>query len=669
MKSRFSNTTVLSYGDGDKIIPVKRSLPVTFGAALALSVLALVLTESTPLKTGSPFLLFIAATMISTRFGGWGPGLFVALFATMASIYFFLPPIGALDGASLDDALRLATFDLIALFVIVLVSRDLTVRRKSEENVLRLAVVVNASEEAIFTKTLDGTIQTWNPAAERLLGYSADEVVGKSLQFAYPPDRLAEFSNTLARLKHGESIDRFDTIRVTKDGRWIAVSISETLMRDAQGDVIGVSNIMRDITPRKHAEETARFLAEMNVVLASSLDYKTTLASIARLAVPHIADWCAVYITLEDGTIQQLALAHVDPTKLELAHKLQRHYLDDPSAPYNVPNVIQTGKPELAPPFTNKQSASARDAAVLNISPDPGLKSLMVVPLITPGRTFGAITFVSAESGRYYGQADLALAQDLARRAALAVDNARLYHTAQSLNQELDQRVAQRTLELSEANQQLRLLAAHLQSAVEEERIRIARSIHDDLGTLMTAIKMDLSFLRREIGGKDTPKSSDELREEISATTKLVDEAIESVHQIARELRPAVLDHLGLRAALEWQIQDFQTRSEIECEFNSDLDELELDSARSTAVFRIMQEILTNIVRHAHATFVEASLRKEANDLILEVRDNGQGISKTPDTSRFGILGMRERAHVFGGEVKIYGAPDAGTVVTVRIPV
>jgi len=158
------------------------------------------------------------------------------------------------------------------------------------------------------------------------------------------------------------------------------------------------------------------------------------------------------------------------------------------------------------------------------------------------------------------------------------------------------------------------------------------------------------------------------LREEISATTKLVDEAIESVHQIARELRPGVLDHLGLRAALEWQLQDFQTRSKIECQFDSDLGEIEIEPQRSTAVFRIMQEVLTNVARHAQATRVEASLRNEENDLILEVRDNGKGISETPDTNRFGILGMRERAYVFGGDVLIQGAPGQGTVVTVRIP-
>jgi len=641
------------------MIPGKRSLLLTFGTALVLTVLALVLTRATSLGTSSPFLLFIVAIMLSTRFGGWGPGLFATLVATAASIYFFVPPVGALG---------IASFDLIVLLIIVLFSRDLTARSTSAQDVSRMVAIVNSSEEAIITKTLDGTIQIWNPGAERLFGYSADEVVGKSIQIVYPPDRHNEFENTLARLKRGESLGHFDTVRVAKDGRRIDVSISETLLRDAQDNVIGVSKIVRDITQRKHAEETARFLAEVNDVLASSLDYETTLASIARLAVPHIADWCAIYITLEDGTIQQLALTHVDPTKVERAHELQHRYLDDPNAPYSVPNVIQTGKPELAPPFTDEQSTSARDGEALKISPDPGLKSLMVVPLIAPGRIFGAITFVSAESGRSYGQADLALAQDLARRAALAVDNARLYHAAQSLNQELDQRVAQRTRELQDANQQLRLLAAHIQSAVEEERIRIARSIHDEIGTLMTAIKMDLAFLGRAISGNGSPKSPDALCEEISATTKLVDEAIETVHQVARDLRPGVLDHLGLRAALEWQMQEFQERAKIECQFNSDLDELELDPQRSTAVFRIMQEALTNVARHAHATRVEASLRKEDDHLILEMRDNGKGITQAPDTNRFGILGMRERAHVFGGEVMIHGSPGQGTTVTVRIP-
>jgi signal transduction histidine kinase len=187
----------------------------------------------------------------------------------------------------------------------------------------------------------------------------------------------------------------------------------------------------------------------------------------------------------------------------------------------------------------------------------------------------------------------------------------------------------------------------------------------------MTAIKMDLAFLARGIGGNGAQKSPEDLREQIGATTKLVDEAIQALHELVSELRPAVLDHLELRAALEWQLQEFQERAKIECRFTSDLDGLEPEPQRATAVFRILQEVLTNVARHAQATRVEASLRKQANDLILEVRDNGKGISETQVSSvdRFGLLGMRERAHVFGGSVVIRGSPGEGTVVTVRIPV
>ena len=598
------------------------------------------------------------------------------LLSVVAIGLFFLPP--------LDGGVRLAAFGLSALLVIVLVLRDRTERRKSAEDVARLAAIVNSAEDAIITKTLDGTIQTWNRGAERLFGYSADEVVGQSVQIIYPPERRDEFEQILARVQRGEAAGPVDTIRVAKDGRRIDVSISENLIRDAQGRTIGVSKIVRDATERKRAEQAAYFLAEVSEVLASSLDYETTLASIARLAVPRIADWCAVHVKMEDGTIQQLVLTHVDPAQVEFARELQRRYLEDPKVPYSVSNVIRTGKPELAPPFADESSAPAHDAKALTIPLDSQLKALMVVPLIAPAEIFGAIMFVSAGSGRHYGPADLALAQDLAHRAALAVDNARLYHKAQSLNEELDQRVAERTLELANSNQklateiaehqraneQLRLLAAHLQSAREEERIAIAREIHDEIGTLMTAIKMDLAFLNKQMNGSSAPKSPETLRAEINKTTKLVDDAIRTVHEIVLELRPAVLDHLGLRAALEWQLQEFQARTEIECRFQCDLDVFHLDAERSTAVFRILQETLTNVARHAHATRVEASLREQDHHLILEVRDNGQGISaeQIANTNRFGLLGMQERAHIFGGDVVIHGAPGRGTTVTVRIP-
>lgn len=257
--------------------------------------------------------------------------LLLILLSVVAIILFFLP--------LLDSGVRLAVMVLSVLPVIALVLRDRAERRKWDLDILRLNAIINSSDDAIIGKTLDGAILTWNRGAERLFGYSADEVVGKSVQIIYPPDRLDEFGQILERIQRGESTGPFDTIRVAKDGRRMDVSISESLIRDTQGRAIGVSKIVRDATERKRAEEAARFLAEVNDVLASSLDYETTLASVARLAVPQLADWCAVHVTAEDGTIQQLALSHVDPAKVELARELQRRYLEDPNVPYSVSNV------------------------------------------------------------------------------------------------------------------------------------------------------------------------------------------------------------------------------------------------------------------------------------------------------------------------------------------
>ncbi len=217
----------------------------------------------------------------------------------------------------------------------------------------------------------------------------------------------------------------------------------------------------------------------------------------------------------------------------------------------------------------------------------------------------------------------------------------------------------------------MRLLSGHLQSAREEERIRIARELHDQIGQTLTATKMDLSLLQRDLTGKDRLPSPQQVCDDLESTKKLVDEAIDTMHAIVRELRPEVLDHLGLRDALEWQLQEFQSRTRIETEFTAGQEEIQLDTERAIAVFRIFQETLTNIARHAEAKQVRVLLSEQDRYLLLEVRDDGKGMdgSAMANPTAFGILGMRERAHVFGGDVVIVGEPGKGTVVSVRIPV
>ena len=185
---------------------------------------------------------------------------------------------------------------------------------------------------------------------------------------------------------------------------------------------------------QRRLAEDQRFVAQASEFLASSLDYETTLRNLATLAVPQFADWCAIDIVAENGSIERLTVAHADPEKVRWAHELAQRYPPDPEAHHGVPNVIRTRQPELfteIPPDLLRE-ATADTPELLDILEELGLKSSMCVPLVTRDRVLGAITFVSAESGRRYDEADLATAQDLARRAAVSVDNARLYRAAES---------------------------------------------------------------------------------------------------------------------------------------------------------------------------------------------------------------------------------------------
>ena len=219
--------------------------------------------------------------------------------------------------------------------------------------------------------------------------------------------------------------------------------------------------------------------------------------------------------------------------------------------------------------------------------------------------------------------------------------------------------------ELKTSRQQLRDLSIHLQTILEKERTRISREIHDELGQQLTILKMELACLGRRLAGKENS-----LSERIESMNNLVEMTIKSVRKISTEIRPWVLDDLGLTAAIEWQVEEFKSRTGLQCRFSARPEEITLDPERSTAVFRIFQETLTNIVRHAGADAIVIRLEKRDDHLILEVRDNGRGITEDQiaHSRSLGLLGIRERALLWGGSVQIQGAPGKGTKVSVRIP-
>jgi signal transduction histidine kinase len=211
----------------------------------------------------------------------------------------------------------------------------------------------------------------------------------------------------------------------------------------------------------------------------------------------------------------------------------------------------------------------------------------------------------------------------------------------------------------------LQHLTTHLQAAREEERTHIAREVHDELGQLLTALRMDLEWLQSE---QSVPPAQAANR--LRAMIELTDQALHMVHRITSELRPGLLDDLGLAAAVEWQCDEFSNRSGIATRLLVRPEGLMTDRDRSTALFRIVQETLTNIARHAHADRVNISLIRENQSLLLCVRDNGVGAtaSQLGGRSAFGILGMRERVHALGGTIAIRGVAGRGTIVSLRIP-
>ena len=225
-------------------------------------------------------------------------------------------------------------------------------------------------------------------------------------------------------------------------------------------------------------------------------------------------------------------------------------------------------------------------------------------------------------------------------------------------------------LQLCQSRDQLRALTTRLHSAREEEGTRIAREVHDELGQAMTSLKLDLSWMARRLSIPETADSRGQLLERIQGTMRELEVTIQTVRAIATALRPSVLDELGLASALDWQTRDFEKRTGIRCKWSMPQVPIPIGPDQATAIFRIYQEILTNVARHAQASHTRIHLRISADWLVLEVCDNGRGISESSLANRnsLGLLGMRERAAQWGGDISILGAEGMGTTVRVRLP-
>jgi PAS domain S-box-containing protein len=301
-----------------------------------------------------------------------------------------------------------------------------------------LAIFLDHIGDGVTVQDPSGRLVYANAPAARALGFAnaaellaapVAEIVGRFALFDEDGQPFPVESLPGRRALQGES-ESAVTLSVrnqeTGEERWSIVRSSP--LTDTAGNVLYAVNVWQDATGQKRAEAAQRFLAEAGEALASSLDVEATLANIARLAVPRLADWCVVHLVREDGSISQLAVAHADPERVAWARWLQEQYPADLDSNQGVVRVVRTGLPEIFPEITDEMLvAAARDPEHLAILRLVGFTSAMVIPMIARERSVGVITFVTAESRYHYDERDLELKQELAHRAALAVDNARLY--------------------------------------------------------------------------------------------------------------------------------------------------------------------------------------------------------------------------------------------------
>ncbi len=369
------------------------------------------------------------------------------------------------------------------------VARDVTERKRVERERAHLAAQVEDQRKHLqaMVSSVPGVVwEAWGEPdvadqhidfvsdyVETLLGYSVEEWLSTPnfwLTIVHEDDRERagrEAAEIFASRQRGTSQFRW----VARDGRVVWVEARSMVICDDSGHPVGMRGVTLDISERKQKEVNERFLAEASTALASSLDYETTLATLARLAVPQFADWCSVDVANEDGTISRLAVAHIDPEKVAWAHEIQERYPPDPAAPHGVHHVLRTGRPEFYPDIPDQLLVeSARDEEHLEIMRQLGFRSVMLVPLKARDRILGVLTFVNTESSRHYTLEDMALAEGLANRAALTVDNARLYRTEQHTRQAAE-RTSDRLLRLQAVSTALSqaLTPAQVATAVVEQ--------------------------------------------------------------------------------------------------------------------------------------------------------------------------------------------------------
>ena len=490
---------------------------------------------------------------------------------------------------------------------------DVTERQRAEvtlhEKEQRHQTILRTAMDGFWRVDMNGHLLEVNETYCRMSGYTEPELLAMSISDLEAAETATETATHIKEIRT-QSEDRFVSRHRRKDGSSFPVEISVQYKQEQGGFQVA---FLRDITERKRTEEALR---------RSEVFAKCVLNALAA----HIA------VVDEQGTIVAVNDAW---------RRFARENGGDPAA-YVGTNYLAICQESLqrGPDAPTEATLRGLQAVIRGEREEFSLE----YPCHSPEEERWFIVRGTRFPGAGPNYVVLAHANITERKRA------------------------ERSLFTS--SEQLHALAGRLESVREEERTRVAREIHDVLAQELTRLKMDVVWLRRRLAPAASPEKQAALQERLALMTQLTDTAIESVQKIATELRPVVLDSLGLCAAVEWQVREFRARTGITCAATVPEQNVPLDRERSTAMFRILQESLTNVLRHAQATRVTVRLWLEAGQLVLRIQDDGCGIASATlsDPKSIGLVGMRERALLLGGEFEIRTEPELGASVEVRFP-
>jgi PAS domain S-box-containing protein len=545
---------------------------------------------------------------------------------------------------------------------------DITDRKQTEQASNLLAAVVDSSDDAIVSKNLDGIITSWNKGAEHIFGYTAKEAVGQHITLIIPDNRLSEETMILSKLRAGERIAHFDTVRRRKDGTLIDVSITVSPVRDGSGRIIGASKVARDVTDRKKLErqktELSNFAAELNRASSSEQVYGAALETICRVVG---CDRSSI-LRLDDDKVMRFVswrgLSDGYRRAVE-GHTPWKPNDKDPR-PVCIPNI------EVA------NLESSLKSTVRN----EGIRALAFVPLVIEGQLIGKfMTYFAAPHD--FDVAEIDLTVTIARQLAVAIERQRSAEALREseqrfrrLSETLDAEVRARTRELEHRSddlvrqsQRVRELSWRLLRSQDEERRRIARELHDSAGQTLTVLGMSLAQVAH-----DMERSAPHVFKKIENTQELVQQLHQEIRTTSYLVHPPLLDESGLCSALAWYTEGLTERTGLKIDLRVPDDFGRLASDIELVLFRLVQECLTNIHRHAEASSVLISIAHINGNVALEVSDDGKGMSpeKLAEIQLggfgVGIRGMQERVRQLCGTINI-DSNRAGTRVSVTIPV